>query len=98
MRTTLTFLAVALLLLGVVPAQAGSVDVVVVDTSAAPGTLGAVQIDLVNNSSSAVTIAAFSVDVLLTDTTNVSFTGIDNSVHPADARAKVERSGHTDSN
>jgi hypothetical protein len=79
MRTTFTFLAVALLLCGFVPARAGTLDIVVMDTTAAPGTLGQFDIDLVNNSASAVTIGGFSVDVLLSDTTFVTFTSIDNA-------------------
>jgi hypothetical protein len=64
--------------LGVAPARAGSVDIVVESTTAAPGTSGQFDVDLVNNSASAVTVAGFSVDVLLTDTTFVTFTDIDN--------------------
>jgi hypothetical protein len=79
MRTWFTFPAVAILLLGAVPARAGTLDIVVTNTITAPGTAGQFEVDLVNNSASAVTIGGFSVDVLLSDTTFVTFTSIDNS-------------------
>jgi hypothetical protein len=70
-------LAVALLAIATPPARAGNLDIVVESTTALPGTKGQFDVLLVNNSSSAVTVAGFSVDVLLTDTTFVTFTGID---------------------
>jgi hypothetical protein len=79
MRTTFTFLAVALLLFGVMPARAGTLDITVTDTTTAPGSAGQFEINLVNNSASAVTVAGFAVDVFLADITNVTFTEIDNS-------------------
>src|SRR5690242_4163510 len=79
MRTVFAFLALALLLCGVVPARAGTLDIVITSTTAEPGTAGQFEIDLVNNSASAVTVASFSVDALLSDITNVVFTGIDNA-------------------
>jgi hypothetical protein len=81
MRTSFTFMALALLLFGAVPARAGTLDIVVTNTTAAPGTAGQFEVDLVNNSSSAVTIAGFSVDVFLADITNVSFTAIDTATN-----------------
>lgn len=78
-RAAYGFLAMTLFVLGIPPARAGSVDIVVESTTAAPGTVGHFDVLLQNNSASAVSIAAFSVDVLLADTTNVNFTGIDNA-------------------
>ena len=74
-----SFLAMTLFVLGIAPARAGSVDIVVESTTALPGTVGQFDVLLQNNSASAVSIAAFSVDVLLTDTTNVTFSGINNA-------------------
>jgi hypothetical protein len=72
-------LALAVGLAGVLPSRAGTLDIVVESTTALPGTAGGFDVDLVNNSASTVTVASFSVDVLLTDTTFVTFTGINNS-------------------
>jgi hypothetical protein len=71
--------ALAIVMLAVAPesARAGNLQIVVESTTSLPGTKGQFDVDLVNNSSSAVTVAGFSVDVLLTDTTFVTFTGID---------------------
>ena len=52
MRTSFTFLALALLLSGVVPARAGTLDMVITNTTTAPGTAGQFEVDLVNNSAS----------------------------------------------
>jgi hypothetical protein len=79
MRTKFTLMAVALLLSGDVSARAGTLDIVIMNSTAAPGTAGQFEIDLVNNSGSAVTIASFSVDALLSDISNVVFTAIDNA-------------------
>ncbi len=79
MRTSFTFLAVALLLCGVAPARAGTLDIMITNTNTQPGTAGQFEIDLVNNSASAVNVASFSVDALLSDITNVVFTAIDNA-------------------
>ena len=76
---TIGLFVMAVLLLGVAPARAGSVDIIVESTKAAPGTVGQFDVVLQNNSASAVDIAGFSVDVLLSDTTNVNFTGINNA-------------------
>jgi hypothetical protein len=78
-RIALGLAAAALVVLATTPSRAGTLDIVVQDSTAAPGTLGQFDIDLVNNSTSAVAVAAFSVDVLLTDITNVVFTAIDNA-------------------
>jgi hypothetical protein len=78
-RLATGLLALALVVLGVTPCRAGTLDIVVMSTVTPPGTAGQFDIDLVNNSASAVSIAAFSVDVLLSDTTNVTFTSIDNA-------------------
>jgi hypothetical protein len=77
-RATIGLFAITVLLVGVAPARAGSLDIVVESTTAAPGTVGQFDIVLQNNSASAVNIANFSVDVLLSDSTFVTFTGIDN--------------------
>ena len=79
MRTVFTFFTLALLLCGVVPARAGTLNIVVTSTTTAPGTAGQFEINLVNNSASAVTVASFSVDALISDITNVVFTSIDNA-------------------
>jgi hypothetical protein len=79
MRTSFTFLAVALLLFGIVPARAGTLDIMITDTTTEPGTAGQFEINLVNNSASAVTVGGFAVDVFLADITNVTFTQIDNA-------------------
>jgi len=77
------FLASFLPWAGVTPSRAGAVpaglDIVVENSTAARGMRGQLEVDLVNNSSSAVSIADFSVDVLLSDTSNVTFGGIDNA-------------------
>jgi hypothetical protein len=78
-RATIGLFVMAVLLLGVAPARAGSLDIIVESTTAAPGTVGQFDVVLQNNSASAVNIASFSVDVLLSDTTNVNFTGINNA-------------------
>ncbi len=72
------FLASLLPWAGVTPSRAGTLDIVVENSTAAPGMSGQLEVDLVNNSSSPVTIGAFSVDVLLSDSTFVNLTGIDN--------------------
>jgi hypothetical protein len=79
MRTKYTLLAAALLLCGVVSARAGTLDIVITNTTTEPGTAGQFEIDLVNNSASAVTVASFSVDALLSSPTNVQFTAVDNA-------------------
>jgi len=67
---------IAVLLLGVAPARAGFLDIIVESTTAAPGTVGHFDVVLQNNSASAVGIASFSVDALLSDITHVTFAGI----------------------
>jgi hypothetical protein len=64
-RIATSLLALALVVLGVTPCRAGTLDIVVMSTVTPPGMAGQFDIDLVNNSSSAVTIGSFSVDVLL---------------------------------
>lgn len=78
-RTATGLLALALVVLGMTPCRAGTLDIVVMSTVTPPGTAGQFDIDLVNNSASAVTIGSFSVDVLLSDSTFVTFTAIDNA-------------------
>jgi hypothetical protein len=70
-------MAATLLFLGAASARAGSLDIVVENTIAMPGTIGQFDVLLQNNSASAASVAAFSVDVFLADTTNVTFTAMD---------------------
>ena len=78
-RTATCCFALALVVFGVTPSRAGSLDIVVMSTTTAPGTAGQFDIELQNNSSSAVTIGSFSVDVLLSDSTFVNFVTADNA-------------------
>jgi hypothetical protein len=79
LRTALGFLAMVLLVLGVAPARAATLDMIVESTTALPGSIGQFDVILQNNSAAAVTIGSFSVDVLLSSTTSVTFTSIDNN-------------------
>ena len=72
-------LAAALVWFATTTSPAGSVDIVVENSTAAPGSSGQFDVVLQNNSATAVTVAFFSVDVLLSNATSVSFTGIDNN-------------------
>jgi hypothetical protein len=65
------------------PADAGTLNIEIENTTAAPGTTGQFDIFVVNNTASAVNVASFYADAFLPDTTFVTFTAIDNgTTHP----------------
>jgi hypothetical protein len=72
-------LAAVLFLTGVTPSRAGTLDMIVENTTAAPGTSGQFDVILRNNSAATATIGSFGVDVLQSSTSAVSFTAIDNN-------------------